>query len=354
MSVRKIANRLNISPSTVSLALKGDVKISSRTRERVEKEAERIGYRRDAKLNELMAQLRHRGLRPTESCFGVLSFSDRLRPWESSEGGRELYRAMTARAERLGYRLEPFRVREPGMSLTRLREILDTRRIEGLLCFGDQSEGQDFPEELSFGSVVSVGMGFNGRLNCVSQDYFGDMLNVMGRLAEMEFKRPALVLGSDMDPTVASRYFGAWQWAQQQEEGSKELVFSLTGEDESAFSRWLLSHEPDILIWAGRKSWQDLSLPEATLGRLGLQAVSMNLHQDQGLGMLARSSEIGERAIDMLVRGVTERAFGLPLSPRRETVGSQWVDTRPQSADVLHESVMESACKRHRGQLVAS
>jgi hypothetical protein len=48
----------------------------------------------------------------------------------------------------LGYRLEPFWLREPGMTPRRMRGILDARGIEGLLCFGSREFSDEWPAEL--------------------------------------------------------------------------------------------------------------------------------------------------------------------------------------------------------------
>ena len=84
MSLRRIAAALGLSPSAVSLALRNSPKIPSETRQRVVREAERIGYRPNAKLKELMSQLRHSGDRANEACLGVISLYDSQRPWEQS------------------------------------------------------------------------------------------------------------------------------------------------------------------------------------------------------------------------------------------------------------------------------
>ena len=65
MSVRRIAVSLGVSPATVSMALRNDPKIPLATRRRVQKAADCIGYRPDAKIAERMSRIRHhRSVRP--------------------------------------------------------------------------------------------------------------------------------------------------------------------------------------------------------------------------------------------------------------------------------------------------
>ena len=73
MSTRRIAAEAGLSPSTVSLALRNSPKIPAATKQRIRKIAQRLGYRPDGKLTELMSHLRLTRTRPREACFGVVS-----------------------------------------------------------------------------------------------------------------------------------------------------------------------------------------------------------------------------------------------------------------------------------------
>ena len=155
MSVRAIARLARLSPSTVSLALRNSPKIPDDTRRRVRRLAKRIGYQPNAKITELMSQVRSsRNLR-SEACFGVISFYDSACPWEKSQHLSRIYEGMAARAGALGYRLEPLWLRAPGMTYRRFRSILDARGIEGLLCFGSPDINEEFPPEFDHYAVVS-------------------------------------------------------------------------------------------------------------------------------------------------------------------------------------------------------
>lgn len=326
MSVRKIANKLNISPSTVSLALRGDVKISSGTRVRVEREADRIGYRRDAKLNQLMSQLRHCGSRSTDACLGLLSMSEGASDGERSERQRAVYREIVARAERLGYRVEPFFLKQTGMSPKRLATIFDTRRIEGLFCFGEEWAGEAFPEALLGSSVVCVGTGFGGRFNAVSADAFGDMSRVCAHFREEGGQRIGLVLGKALDEGLASRYLGAFLSEQVAQGEPQGLYCRVTEWETSWLEDWLGRERPDRIVSAGI----DADRIRRAVERVGSGAsrvASLDLKRPEGLGMLSSAEAIGRQAVEMLVRCVTQREFGPPPYPKQELVSSEWVDT---------------------------
>src|SRR5688572_21345076 len=148
MSTRRIAQLAGVSATTVSLALRNSPKIPAATRQRILRHARRLGYRPNAKVAELMAQLRTKPAPGEEACFGVISFYESARPWEHSLHFQRIYEGMTQRAEALGYRLEPFWLRGPGMTYRRLRDILAARGVQGLLCFGSPEVDEELPHEL--------------------------------------------------------------------------------------------------------------------------------------------------------------------------------------------------------------
>src|SRR5688572_23105571 len=125
MSVRQIARLANLSPSAVSMALMNSPKISAATRQRVQEIAQRVGYRPNVKVAELMSHVRLSRAPRDEGCLGVVSLYDSARPWEASQHLQRVYYGMSERAAEVGYRLEPLWLRAPDMTPRRFRTILD-------------------------------------------------------------------------------------------------------------------------------------------------------------------------------------------------------------------------------------
>ena len=136
MSIRRLATSLGLSAAAVSMALRDHPRIAEATRRRVRAAAQKLGYRPNAKVSELMGHIRSSRHPQAEACLGVISYYDSARPWERSVHLSRMYQGMQRRADELGYRLEPFWLRAPRFTPRRLRVILDARGIEGLLCFG--------------------------------------------------------------------------------------------------------------------------------------------------------------------------------------------------------------------------
>ena len=148
MNVRHLAKLAGISPSAVSLALRDSPRISAKTKARVLKLARESGYTPDARITDLMRHLRKPRAVRERASFGVISFYDRLRPWEGSRHLGQVHAGMERRARELGYRLEPLWLRAPGMTPRRFDDILAARGLDGLLCFGSPDFNEEFPAEL--------------------------------------------------------------------------------------------------------------------------------------------------------------------------------------------------------------
>lgn len=333
MSVRKIAAALNLSPSTVSLALRNSDKIPAATRERVINQAQRIGYRPNAKLKEVMSQLRLTHIRPVEACFGVISFYDTLRPWERSEHLTRIFNSMQLRATQLGYRLEPLLLRAPGMTYRRFRSILDARGIQGLLSFGSPNLGELFPEELSTYAVVTIGLSIETPLHRVTSHFYNDMTHLLSKVHAMGYRRPGLVLGNYEDRRSSHAYIGAYLgWCEHMFGNTVAPVLRMEGVDEEALVSWLRHYSPDVLVFV--HLYDMLAELQRVLKKnrtrvpedLGVAVITQILEGTGLSGMQQNQALMGAWAVELLMARIMNQDFGCPTNPRIEMVESRWID----------------------------
>ena len=334
MTIRRIAANLGVSPSTVSLALRESPKIPRSTRERVRLEAERLGYRPDARLTELMSHLRLSRAPHAEACFGVISFYDTPRPWERSLHLSRIYESMLRCAHHLGYRLEPIWLHAPGMNYRRFREVLDARGIHGLLCFGSPNIHESFPSELDHYAIVTVGLSIETPLHRITSHFYSDLWRTLVKVQELGYRRPGLVLGVYEDDrsahAFASAYFG---WCEHTF-GRPGLLPLLRLErlEESILLRWLGEHHPDVIVFVHlydflpelvhTLSSNGIRVPED----LGVAAVSHILEGTTLSGMQQNQELMGAWAVELLVARIMHQDLGIPTHPRMEMVESEWVD----------------------------
>lgn len=334
MSLRRIAATLGLSPSAVSLALRNSPKIPASTRQRVAAEAARIGYRPNAKLKELMSHLRHSGNRTKEACFGVISLYDTPRPWEQSQHLTRVFAAMEARADELGYRLEPLWLKAPGMTIGRFRTILDTRGVQGLLCFGSPQLKDQFPPELDHYAVVAQGLSISTPLHRVTSHFYNDMARALSITHARGYRRPGLVLGYYEEERSAHAYTSAYLGWCEHTYGNPALVPVLRTNrvEEKPLLQWIRTNKPDVIIFV--HLYNALGELQQVLQRNGLHAprdlgvvtISQILEGTPFTGMQQNQRLMGAWAVELLVARIHNQDFGIPANPRIEMVESNWVE----------------------------
>ncbi len=125
---RDIAKEAGVDVSTVCLCLNGHPRISEQTRNRVRAIAERLGYRPDPALSAIAAS---RWSKNRSDTGRVLAFvADDLK---AAEPELKLYlRGVCSRAEALGYRVDPFSLRDYP-SADALNRVIRARGIRGMI-----------------------------------------------------------------------------------------------------------------------------------------------------------------------------------------------------------------------------
>lgn len=333
MSVRRIAAMTGLSPGAVSLALRNSPKISEPTKRKVRKAAQKVGYRPNAKVTELMSQLRQTRSGQSSASFGVISFYDTPRPWDLSKHLLRIYNSMSERAETLGYRLDPLWLREPGMSYRRARSILDARGIEGLLCFGSPNFEEDFPRELEPFAIVTQGLSIRTPLHRIVSHVYNDMWKALDRLKELGYRRPGLAIGHYEDQRSAHAYLSAYLgWSKVTGNESPLPVLSMERVDGDLILPWLRKHKPDAIVFAHHYNTlprfkallaeNGIRVPE----QLGVAVISQILGETRFSGLEENQSLIGAWAVELLVSRIVNRDLGLPSQPRIEMVERRWVD----------------------------
>ncbi len=334
MNLRHLAKLAGLSPSAVSLALRGSPKVSDATRKRVRVLAEREGYRPDAKVVAMMTHLRRPRAVRQQACFGVISFYEGPRPWETSRHLTRIYEGMNRRADELGYRLEPFWLRAPGMTFHRFRGILDARGIEGLLSFGSPDLDQEFPAELADQAIVTVGLSIRTPLHRVTSHFYNDTVNVLDRVHQLGYRRPGLVLGRDEEARSGHAHTAAYLgWCEHRlGPGCALSVLQLERVEESPLLAWLGRARPDVLVFV--HLYDMLAELRAVLRRnrervpsgLGVAVLSQIVEGSGFSGLQQNQPLMGAWAVELLAARITNRDLGIPANPRIEMVEGEWVE----------------------------
>jgi LacI family transcriptional regulator len=323
--------------------LKDHRRISANTRARVKEAARKVGYVPDPRLASAMSIMKKKRVDTPVAGLGyITSFTG---DWNLEEHPiyYNYYRGAKAQALEMGYRLENYNLKLEGLSGKRLRTILRSRGVEGIVVapLFDIKERLDI--EFSDLSAVTFGYSLvNDGINRVSIDQYASVLRALEKIREKGYKR----IGFVADPDSNKRFQYRWEAALlafQVKFPDQEPVTYTEGTDRQKFMEWFNHEKPDALLCHGLL-WTGFLEEEAGLlcgddygfatyaheclemqrALLGNQRVADRLKNASGMDQ--GSFNTGRIAVELLARDIMLNLKGLNSDPRTTLVDAHWVD----------------------------
>ena len=334
-SMARVAAAAGVSKNTVSLALRGSARISEGTRARVEAAAVLVGYRRNAAVGCLMAELRRTGSGRFEATLALLNANEDREAFLKHPTLPVYVEGARRRAAKLGYSLDEFWLHDPSVGGKRLASILRARGIRGALVVGLLKTNQ-LPERMravwdEFPSVVTGVRTRNPALSFAGADQYGLALQAYERAWALGYRRPALVLDPVIDSLIDGRFTGGFLIGEQRFRSEEPILPTFTRIqdarlDLACFSEWLRQTRPDVVftLYHEVERWLDrcgLRVPRD----IGLIQYEWRAQRPHWAGMDQRNDLVGEAAVDLLVSMIHNGQQGVPEQPIATLVTSQWV-----------------------------
>lgn len=326
MTIRILAAQLGVSSMTVSLALRRHPKISEPTRLRVQKLADKLGYRPDPNVAKLMHHLRLRRKTAFKANIAALTTLPETSPLAYP---RAIAESAARRAESLGYGFTLFRVGDAVAERATLRRVLRGRGVEGLLLLPlrEPTALTGLVDWASYPVVTATYALLAPGFHRVVPNQFSNMLTVCRQLAARGYRRIGLVQEAVQDVTVHHSFSGAVAW--QNLLGGTELVRPLihAGAEPAGVEAWFAREQPDVIVAAGDEMCRDIAR------RLGLRIpgkVGFVSANKTGISLIAgieeRPEEIGATAIELLAGMIQRGEKGVPAVPKVTMVEGRWIE----------------------------
>lgn len=324
LSVRRLADLLGTSRSTVSRAFRGDASVRPELRARILAEAGRLGYEPDPLVSEVMTSFARRKPVDYRETVGVLWWPDR---WaqsniESSFANR-LRAGLVAAVERHGCRLTHFVLREGGAAA--LARMLQARRIRGVLLTPPTEPGMAAPAlDWAELSTVVIGRSLSApSFHCVHHNHYAAMTRVLGRLRERGYRRPALVVLADLEERMQRAYTGAFL---AHTAGPASHVVRMASRDRAGLEARLGEIEPDVVVadveaWAA--AWR--RIPAAARPR-GFVALDVERREGAVSGVHQNVERMAVWAADLLMQARFHNETGVPDEPVDLQTPGAWVE----------------------------
>ncbi len=327
VTLKEIARQAGVSQSSVSLALRNRPGIPPETRDRVKAVAETLGYRPDARLVELMTQIRA-GANTRAPCnigwIDTWGPQEWKKPWHIGywQGAKDA-------AQRLGYELSQIPLRGPGAPDARvLARMLRARNIRGLIV-PLHLEGTALDElNLSDFSVVLIGNGCKAlRFDRVVPDMVGGMRLALETLADLGYRRPGIWTTSFISRTAGRTDLAAFTWFQQRLFPSPTPPPLIEESAEEHLVPWIEKHQPDVIVVTSNR------IP-AILKKAGIRVpqdigvVHSNWAEDVAdwAGIHYSHSHIGCCAVELLVAQLQQGVTGPRELARTIAIEGKWTD----------------------------
>lgn len=331
INLRDIAEAAGCHFSTVSLALRNHPRLPRATCERVQAVARGLGYVPDPMLASL-ANYRN-GLRPVQyraTLAWVTNFPTR-QGWRAASIFEDYFEGAKARAAGLGYKLEQFWLREPGMTPERATQILKARKITGLLFAPQPAPGTGI--DLDWGQFSAVSIGFSlvaPGLHTVGPNQFRAIRLAMRELARRGYRRPGFVLLKASDERVDFGWSAGFHVAQKDLKKRDRLEPLLLEKwDEPAFGAWLRRLKPDAVVTKFIEVQPALErLGRAVPQELGAVYLTVTEPGGDRSGVYENPHEVGTAAVDYLTGMIHRNERGVPTVAQRLQIESSWIEGR--------------------------
>lgn len=308
-----VAREAGCDASTVSLALRGDSRISEPTRARVAAVAARLGYRVHPMISAWVSA--RRAGRPVGQRVPVaylVCHPSGFR-WKADAHFRSIFEGAVEQAERHGFALTEFRVSDFPQGLRRLGDVLVARSVQGMIV-GPTLEHHSLEGiEWDRFALVTIGYGLvSPALHRVTEDHHLGMRMAFETCVARGHRRIGLALVRQHNAMRRERWIGAYLYEQHQhlaEDARLPVFVAQTGSPIAEARAWLDRHRPDIVLADDPAAWRGSGV--STLGF----ALSAAHHYP---GVHENNRGIGRHAADLLVSLIIRNERGLPAA--RQTV----------------------------------
>lgn len=329
-TIRTLAQIAGVSKTTVSLALRDHPRIRLEVRQHIQRLAAEAGYRPNALVANLLAQLRSSKTSAYQSTLGLLCVAKDLTELETVPTFRSWMDGCRARATEQGYGFDQLWLYEPGITPDRLVKILDARNIRGLAVAGfyeGETLSREFDPIWRRSAVVALGTRPTWPvIHFVSNDQYVTVFRAVRELAGLGYRRLGLCLASHVDNIVENRFTAGFCAA-----GKRLLleqtvpIFDLQPGTRKLFASWLKRYRPEVVltIHLEVKEWitsLGLNIPDD----VGIVQLDKSSETSDWAGMQQNSELIGRSAIDMVIGQIHRNESGLPPVQKSMLINSTW------------------------------
>ncbi len=329
-TLRTLAKLAGVSKTTVSLCLRDHPRITPELRQRVQRLAAEAGYRPNALMANLLAQLRASKTSAYQSTLALLCAAKDPSELDTVPTFRAWIAGCRARAIEQGYGFDQLWLYEPGISPERLAAILDARNIRGVAVVGFY-EGEAIPRQFDTIWHRSAAVAIGTRpvwpaIHFVSNDQYVTVFRAVREVFLLGYRQLGLCLASHIDNIIENKFTAGFRAAQGRLGLTQDVpTFDLQPGTKQSFGVWLDRYRTEVIltIHVEVKEWVE-SLGFAVPSEVALVQLDKSDETSDWAGMQQNSELIGRSAIDMVIGQIHRNESGMPPIQKSMLIESTW------------------------------
>lgn len=331
ISLRKIAEELNLSRSTVSRALNGHPMVDEETRRRVKESAIAMGYHPDPTLKSVMKSVRSGS---GSGCNETIAFIlGDVSTWSqfSMDNARRCESGARERANFLGYEFDTFSTKDYTADGKRLGQVLWHRGIHGVIIGQLDRPGTEL--DLPWGEFCSVSIGYsitNPRIHRVSNHHFHSIRLALENLQRLGYSRIGLLVDRTLDERVDHNWLAGYLLYEQTCAISDRIPPLFVDDyDPGAISDWITRHGPKAIVCpaSGKKVMDCLEVAKIRVPQdVAVAALNVTPMYNRIAGVDQRPSLIGALSVNQINAQLAAFEKGLPETPCAHLIEGVWSD----------------------------
>lgn len=324
----QIARAARVHRTTVSLALADNPRIPRKTKARIKRIAEKLGYTPDPMLSALIA---YRTTKRPVAFHGTLAWLANTEfgyDWKLVPHYRDYYEGAAERARACGFQLEAFDFNTPAMQPRRMAGILRARNVTGVLLCPQPLE--KVKDRFEWGEFSTVTFGYTLAelgVHTVTAAHYRAMRRIVFELRRRGYRRIGFsfaqsLLERDDFNALAGFLVGDGHLDRPPE------IPPLFGASRSAsvVGPWLKRYRPDAIV-SGNHLILDLlkELKIRVPEDIGAACPFLPRADTALAGIVEDSKRIGAIAVDQVISMINRGERGIPEHPLRIHVEGGWL-----------------------------
>jgi DNA-binding LacI/PurR family transcriptional regulator len=332
--MQDIADKAGVTKTTVSLALRGDRRISVKTRDRIKALAKEMGYRPNPMVATLMAQVQAGKGVSRGTTIGLLAPHGNEQKGNLSPHGyvHHIYDGLRKRTHELGYGADVIEPAEEHTSFESCVRVMAHRGIRGVILPPYLGAAKSFPAEFDCSSFAVVGLGESQQItgiHRVTHSQYRIAYGLVDRAIRRGYRKICMHMSPEMNVRTGNKYsggfFGALHDLSDLPFCREQLLY--THGDKEPFLRWVEEQKPDAILSQYPSDYdllieQGYSIPD----KMGFALVSTTESDAHISGCFHDPYVLASAAVDLVTAHLSRNETGKPIHPKTVLTPEDWVE----------------------------